>query len=88
MKPRVSAGATVTAAVLEIVFELVLPVLAPLVLLVLFAIVGEFPWDISRSAASSVLLYLPIALAVVLIVLASAPVTGVYLRSKGAGAAT
>ncbi|MFC0547311.1 hypothetical protein [Kutzneria chonburiensis] len=146
MKPRVSAGTTVTAAVLalaivvisvvrqwtlpggvsllleyggvlEILFELVLPVLVPLLLLVaailmlvrvpagrplavvgaalviavpvaVFAIVGQFPWDISRSAGSAVLLYLPIALAVILIVVASAPVTGAYLRSKGASAAT
>lgn len=146
MKPRVSAGTTVTTAVLalaivaisvarqwtlpngvslllryggvlEILFELVLPVLVPLILLVaavlmltrvpagrplaivgaalviavpvvLFAIVGQLPWDISRSVAGSVLLYLPVVLAVVLIVLASAPVTGVYLRSKAASPAT
>ncbi|WP_043719253.1 hypothetical protein [Kutzneria sp. 744] len=103
--------------VLEILFELVLPVLVPLILLVaavlmltrvpagrplaivgaalviavpvvLFAIVGQLPWDISRPVAGSVLLYLPVVLAVVLIVLASAPVTGVHLRSKGTSPAT
>ena len=103
--------------VLEILFELVLPVLVPLILLVaavlmltrvpagrplaivgaalviavpvvLFAIVGQLPWDISRPVAGSVLLCLPVVPAVVLIVLASAPVTGVYLRSKGTSPAT
>jgi hypothetical protein len=97
---------------LEILFELAVPVIVTLLLVLaavlmltrvpagrplaivgaalvlaapvaLFAIVGQFPWEFSPSPLSSVLLYVPMALAVVLIVLASAPVTGLYLRAKG-----
>jgi hypothetical protein len=46
------------------------------------AVVGQWPAGLSPSRA--VLLYLPMALAVALIVLAALPVTGVYLRSKEA----
>ena len=94
---------------LDVLFELVVPVLVPALLVVaailmvtripagrVLAIVGAGlvlaapvavavivrGWPVDLSPLRAVQLYLPIVLAITLIVLASMPVTGVYLRSK------
>jgi hypothetical protein len=94
---------------MELLFELVLPMLVPVLLLIaaflmvariragrMLAIVGAGlvliapvavtavvgQWPNPGTTANTVLLYLPMVLAVALVVLAAIPVTGIYLRSK------